>query len=288
MYLQPGAIEQVTVLRETEIGYMVGFDDEDGYEEVFLHKNEVAGEIEEGDTIDVFLYLDHKERIAATMKTPLITTSDWNWVKVVEVIPDLGVFVDIGVSKDILIPADEFPIYTPVWPEEDDELYCTLKLTNRGRLIALPARDSDMQEIIVDATPSMRNKNVNGRVYRSLQVGSFVLTDEHFRAFLHHTERKEQVRIGERVTGRIIDVKDDGTINISLLPRKEEGMEDDASQVYEYMESRGGAMPFWDKSHPEDIMERFNMSKAAFKRALGKLMKEGKVYQEEGWTYFKK
>ncbi len=68
----------------------------------------------------------------------------------------------------------------PVWPEVGDELYCTLKLTNRDRLIALPARDSDMQEIVVDATPSMRNKNVNGRVYRSLQVGSFVLTDEHF------------------------------------------------------------------------------------------------------------
>jgi hypothetical protein len=47
-------------------------------------------------------------------------------------------------------------------------------------------------------------------------------------------------------------------------------------------------MPFWDKSSPEDIKERFNMSKAAFKRALGKLMKEEKIYQEEGWTYFKK
>lgn len=284
MYLQIGSIEQVTVLRETEIGYMVGNEEE----EIFLHKNEVAGEIEEGDTIDVFLYLDHQNRISATMKEPIITTYDWNWVKVVEVIPSLGVFVDIGMSKDILIPADEFPIYMPVWPEVGDELYCTLKLTNRDRLIALPARDSDMQEIIVDATPSMRNKNVNGRVYRSLQVGSFVLTDEHFRAFLHHTERKEQVRIGQRVTGRIIDVKDDGTINISLLPRKEEGMEDDAAVIYAYMEERGGAMPFWDKSHPEDIKERFNMSKAAFKRALGKLMKEEKVYQEEGWTYFKK
>lgn len=83
-------------------------------------------------------------------------------------------------------------------------------------------------------------------------------------------------------------MKDDGTINISLLPRKEEGMEDDAAVIYAYMEERGGAMPFWDKSHPEDIKERFNMSKAAFKRALGKLMKEEKVYQEEGWTYFKK
>ena len=112
MYLQIGSIEQVTVLRETEIGYMVGNENE----EIFLHKNEVAGEIEEGDTIDVFLYLDHQNRISATMKEPIITTYDWNWVKVVEVIPSLGVFVDIGVSKDILIPADEFPIYMPVWP----------------------------------------------------------------------------------------------------------------------------------------------------------------------------
>ena len=64
-------------------------------------------------------------------------------------------------------------------------------------------------------------------------------------------------------------------------------MEDDAAVIYAYMEERGGAMPFWDKSYPEDIKERFNMSKAAFKRALGKLMKEEKVYQEEGWTYFR-
>ena len=65
-------------------------------------------------------------------------------------------------------------------------------------------------------------------------------------------------------------------------------MDEDAQVLYDYMESRGGVMPFWDKSYPEDIRERFNMSKAAFKRALGKLMKEGKVYQEEGWTYFKR
>ena len=65
-------------------------------------------------------------------------------------------------------------------------------------------------------------------------------------------------------------------------------MEDDAAVIYAYMEERGGQCRFGIKSYPEDIKERFNMSKAAFKRALGKLMKEEKVYQEEGWTYFKK
>lgn len=75
---------------------------------------------------------------------------------------------------------------------------------------------------------------------------------------LSYTIQKEKNKSASgSVTGRIIDVKDDGTINISLLPRKEEGMEDDAAVIYAYMEERGGAMPFWDKSHPEDIKERF-------------------------------
>ncbi|MFX3624098.1 MAG: S1 RNA-binding domain-containing protein [Ectobacillus sp.] len=284
MLLQPGSIVNVAVLRQTEIGYMVGNETE----EVFLHKNEVAGEIEEGDTIDVFVYYDHQGRMTSTMKTPLLTTSDFNWVKVVKVTPRLGVFVDIGVSKDILVPEDELPGYRGVWPEEGDELYCTLKATRRGNLIAILATPEEIEEMAVEATESMFNKNVSGRIYKTMREGSAILTDEHFIGFIHHSQRREEPRMGQRVSGRIIDVKEDGTINISLLPRKQEGMEEDAQRIYEYMEGRGGAMPFGDKSYAEDIQERFGMSKAAFKRALGKLMKEGKIYQEDGWTYFKK
>jgi predicted RNA-binding protein (virulence factor B family) len=58
--------------------------------------------------------------------------------------------------------------------------------------------------------------------------------------------------------------------------------------IYDYLVSRNGAMPFNDKSMPEDIQERFQLSKGAFKRALGKLLKEGKIYQEGVWTYLKK
>jgi predicted RNA-binding protein (virulence factor B family) len=284
MTLQAGSIETVTVLRETEIGYMVGHDTD----EVFLHKNEVAGEIAQGDTIDVFIYYDHQGRLTSTMKTPLVTIDDYNWAKVVKVMPRLGVFVDIGVSKDILVPEDELPGYKGVWPKEGDELYCRLKATRRGNLIAILATDEEIEDMMVPATESMHNKNVSGRIYKTMRAGSGVFTDEHFIGFIHHSERKEEPRMGERVSGRIIGIKEDGTINVSLLPRKQEGMEEDAQLIYEYMEGRGGAMPFWDKSFPEDIKERFGMSKAAFKRALGKLMKEGKVYQEDGWTYFKK
>jgi uncharacterized protein len=83
-------------------------------------------------------------------------------------------------------------------------------------------------------------------------------------------------------------VKEDGTVNISLLSRKEDALDLDAERIYQYLLSRNGAMPYSDKSMPEDIQERFNLSKGAFKRALGKLMKEGKAYQEGSWTYVKK
>lgn len=115
-----------------------------------------------------------------------------------------------------------------------------------------------------------------------------MLTDTGVRGFIHRTERKEEPRLGSTVTGRVIAVKEDGTVNVSLLPRKQDALSVDAEEILTYMRTRNGAMPYGDKSDPEDIRERFQMSKAAFKRALGHLMKNDLVYQKEGWTYEKK
>lgn len=115
-----------------------------------------------------------------------------------------------------------------------------------------------------------------------------MISETGIRGFIHSSERKEEPRLGEKLTARVIKVKEDGSVNLSLLPRKQDALSVDAEQILTYMRTRNGAMPFWDKSDPEDIKERFNMSKAAFKRALGHLMKQDKIYQEEGWTYEKK
>ena len=105
---------------------------------------------------------------------------------------------------------------------------------------------------------------------------------------MHESERSVEPRLGELVKGRVIGVKEDGSLNGSLLPRTHERLDEDAEGILTYLESRGGSMPYWDKSDPEDIQKRFGMSKAAFKRALGRLMKEGKVSQADGWTTVKK
>ncbi len=90
--------------------------------------------------------------------------------------------------------------------------------------------------------------------------------------------------MGQDVVVRIIDVKEDGSMNGSLLPRKHERLSDDAQQILSYLQDVGGKMPFGDKSSPEEVQEMFHMSKGAFKRALGTLMKAGKVKQQDGWT----
>ena len=105
--------------------------------------------------------------------------------------------------------------------------------------------------------------------------------------FIHESERREEPRLGEVVEGRVVRVKDNGEFNMSLIPQKEFAIVEDSDIILEYLMGRRGAMPFYDKSEPDDIRRVFKMSKASFKRALGRLMKAGKVYQEDGWTYLK-
>lgn len=282
--LRPGTVVTLNVEREAPFGYFLT----NGEEDVLLHQSEISEGFDPEQELNVFLFQDHQGRLAATMTLPKIQVGTYDWASVVQVKRELGVFVDIGLNKDILVSKDDLPAIYEIWPEVGDELFLTLKTDKKDRLFGKLATEETIREVARPADRKAFNRNIVGHVYRLLKVGSFLLSVEGYIGFIHESQRKREPRLGERVEGRIIDVKEDGSVNVSLLPRKQESLKDDADILYEYMESRGGAMPFWDKSLPEDIQERFNMSKGAFKRALGTLMKEGKVYQEEGWTYFKK
>ena len=279
-----GEMITLTVKREVPFGYFLT----DGTEEVLLHKNETERPLVTDEEVTVFLYHDHQGRLCATTKTPKITNDTYDWVEVAGVLPKLGVFVNIGISKDVLVSVDDLPPLLSLWPKRGDQLYCSLKTDKRGRLLAQLATDDVMKQIAVKAPESAFNQNIRGRVYRLIKVGAFIISDVGYIGFIHESQRRKEPRLGEVVEGRVIGVKEDGTVNVSLLPRKHESLDEDADMIYRYLESRGGAMPYHDKSDPEDIQARFQMSKAAFKRALGRLMKAKKVYQENGWTYLVK
>ncbi|MDQ6596512.1 hypothetical protein E2K98_26425 [Bacillus salipaludis] len=279
-----GQTTSLEVARKAPFGYFLT----DGNEDVLLHINETEREYEEGERLEVFLFHDSQGRMIASTKIPEISVGRYGWVKVTDVNPKIGVFLDIGMQKDLLLGADDLPAHKSVWPEPGDMVYITLRVNRNYLLYAKLASDQIIQSISVKATRQAFNKNVQGHIYRTAKVGSWVYTIEGFKGFIHESQRQQEPRLGQKIEGRIIDVKEDGTVNISLLARKEESLDQDGEIIYEYLMSRNGAMPYGDKSMPEDIKERFGLSKGSFKRALGKLMKEGKVYQENGWTYVKK
>src|SRR5699024_4746145 len=244
-----------------------------------------VNELDIGDIVKVFLYNDRNHNIVGTTNIPSIQIDTYDWAEVVEVIPQLGVFVHIGIEKDILVSIDDLPVFKEVWPKVGDKLYVTLGKDQENRLLAIPAQEGIFMNIREIATEDLLHTTVTGHVYHTSREGTAIFSMENYRGFIHHTEREQEPRLGELVTGRVIDVKDDGTINVSLLPLKHERITDDADVILTALENNGGILPYSDKSKPADIRKMFGFSKSAFKRALGRLMKERKVEQRDGKTY---
>ena len=263
-HLPIGTIQTATVLRKIETGYVL----QKETDEVLLHHNEAEHELEVDDNVEVFLYNDKINQIVATTVLPTILMDTYDWAEVIEVIPNLGVFVHIGIAKDILVSIDDLPLFEDVWPQIGDKLYVTLGKDQEERLLALPATEGVFDRIRELAPDELFNKAISGYVYRTSREGAAFFSEDGYRGFIHHTERNEEPRLGELIKGRVIAVKDDGTVNASLKPLKQDRMADDADTILAYLESHDGVIPFGNKSDPEDIQATFNMSKSAFKLSL--------------------
>ena len=158
-------------------------------------------------------------------------------------------------------------------------------------MIAKLAGEKQLEKLTVPAPAAWRNTWMEARVYKPLKQATFLLIpggELGFGVFamLHEAERTRLLRLGEAVQVRVTYVREDGRVNVSMRQPKEIGREEDADMLLKFMQERpNGAMPYSDQTPADIILKRFNISKAAFKRAIGKLMKEGLVYQEGSWTY---
>lgn len=278
--LQSGQVVELTVLEKQGSRWILT----NGVEEIPLNSSEVSAPLTVGDRIPVFLFADRRGNLQATTVIPSIVQGDYDWARVLKVTKE-GAYVDIGSTKEALVKAEDLPVIRRLWPKEGDYLYITLYTDRHGNLFGRLITEEKVNTLYKEAEPNLFNKNIQARPYRLLPVGSFLLGKEiPYRIFVHHSEMEAEPRLGQDVEVRIIAVKEDGTLNGSFLPRKHERLEKDAEKIYEYLQNVGGKMPFSDKSTPEEIQEMFDMSKGAFKRALGSLMKAGKIKQQDDWT----
>ena len=278
-----GEIHALHIKEKAEKGFLLT----KGNDVVLLPYVLTDKELTVGEVVNVFMYIDKSGRTIASTTLPHVVIGSFGWANVVKVLPNVGVFVNIGTTTDVLVSLDELPPLTEVWPDVDDTLFVTLKLDKKNRLLAVPATEKELENEY-NFTPDLDlNDQVKGRIVRVSREGAVMITDNKERGFIHHTERDIEPRLGQAVTGRVIEVKEDGTLNVSLLPLKHERISDDAKQILTYLKEADGEIPFGDKSDPEVIRANFQMSKSAFKRALGHLMKEKYIEQRDGKTFLR-
>ena len=264
-----GEKQVLTVVKKVDFGVYLGSDEE----RVLLPKKQVPEEIEVGDPVEVFLYKDSSDRMIATTKEPKLTLGNLAVLEVVDV-GRIGAFLDWGLEKDLLLPFKEQT--TKV--EKGDRCLVSLYIDKSGRLCAT----MKVYPFLRTDSPYKKDDTVRGTVYEiSRDFGVFVAVDDRFSALIPRREVYGRMYIGQQIEARVAAVKADGKLDLSVRGRIPEQMDADAQKIMDRIEKSGGGLPFTDKADPERIRDEFWMSKAAFKRAVGRLLKQGKVRIDE-------
>ena len=264
-----GEKQVLTVVKKVDFGVYLGSDEE----RVLLPKKQVPEGIEAGDPIEVFLYKDSSDRMIATTKEPKITLGQLAVLEVVDV-GRIGAFLDWGLEKDLLLPFKEQTSKV----EKGDRCLVSLYIDKSGRLCAT----MKVYPLLRTDSSYKKDDTVNGTVYEiSRDFGVFVAVDNKFSALIPKREVYGRMYIGQQIEARVAAVKAGGKLDLSVRSRIPEQMDADAQKIMERLEKSGGVLPFTDKADPERIRDEFGMSKAAFKRAVGRLMKQGKIRIDE-------
>lgn len=253
-------------------------------EKVKLNQSEVNEDdnLEVGEEYSFFIYPNRSGELFATQNMPDITTSKYDYVKVLKTDRD-GAKVDAGLPREVLIPWEDLPKIKSLWPQNGDYVLATLRIDSEKQMFARLATETIVSQMYTPVNnEEMQNKMIEARPYRVLKVGSFLLSKDGYKIFVHESERKSEPRLGELVEIRVIGHNEKGELNGSFLPFAHERLDEDGQVVFDLLVEYDGELPFWDKSSPEAIKEVFNMSKGAFKRAIGHLYKRKIIDIETG------
>ena len=240
--------------------------------EILLPKRYIPKQeaLEVGDWLNVFVYLDSEDRVIATTQKPKVQVGGFASLKVVE-INSVGLFLDWGLSKDLLLPHSEEKRPLQV----GDYVLVHVYLDPRSRRITATAR----LDRFLDNSPATYQvgEQVELLIAERTDLGFKAIINERHWGLLHKNELFRFVRSGMRETGYIREVRDDGKINLSLQPVGAEQRDVLAERIVEALQAAGGFLPLSDKSPAELISQQFSVSKGNFKKAIGGLYKRGVI-----------
>ncbi len=270
--MKAGQNHTLTVARISDYGLYLT--DAEG-EEVLLPNRYVSLSDKVGDTVEVFVYHDSEDRLVATRETPYVRAGEAAFLKVVD--KNLhGAFLDWGLSgKDLFLPnrnqqggimaGHSYVIYMYV-----DNV--------TGRCVATNKLKSFINNEILSVNP---REEVDLLVASTAEIGYRVVINNRHWGMLYHNQLFRPVAIGDRLRGYVAKITEDNRIDVSLQQPGFAGVRDGADKLLAMLQEAGGRLPLNDDSTPEEIQRRTQLSKKAFKRSLGVLLKRGEVTADE-------
>ena len=276
--IQLGKKQKLQVLKKVDFGVYLGEPMQaDVKEKVLLPIKQVPEQTKEGDILEVFIYKDSMDRMIATVREPDLQVVETAVLKVVQT-SRIGAFLDWGLEKDLLLPFREQTMRV----KEGQECLVALYIDKSERLCAT----MKVYPYLSLRTPYGMNDEVQGRVYEiSERFGVFVAVDDHYCAMVPKREAQGKFRIGEVRKFRVTEVKEDGKMNLSAHQKAYLQIGEDAKLVRKVIDEFAGVLPFDDKVSPQVIEREFGLSKNAFKRAVGHMLKNGEIEIRDGRIY---
>lgn len=262
---QIGKRNQLVVLKEAPPGFYL---DAGEHGELLLPGALVPDGAKVGDVLDVFVYRDSEDRLVATTETPHAMVGEFAYLRVVSINPRVGVFLDWGLAKDLLLPIREqkerlaqgdWVVVYVYLDAKTDRIVASTRINRHLNLVPPPyAEGQPVKLLITGPTP----------------LGYNAIIENAHRGLLYHNDLSAPLATGERIDGFVREVRADGKIDLSLDRAGYQRVAPLTGEILAALKAAGGRLPFHDDSTPEEIRAAFGMSKKAFKQAIGALFKQ--------------
>lgn len=275
--LELGRRQELVIHRLTEIGAYVGEADSPETA-VLLPGKQVPAGARIGDRVDVLIYKDSEDRMIATVHESKLVIGQVGFLEVVQV-SGIGAFLDWGLERDLFLPFKE----QTKKPQAGDTVLVTMYVDKSERLCATMR----IYDHLSAEPPYQKGDTVKGIVYEIKPLGAFVAVDDRYFGLIPSSEVYQDFQLGERISAQVMKRRQDGKLDLRVRRKAYKQMDTDAELLWKRLEEAGGYLPFHDKSDPEEIRKAFGLSKAAFKRAEGHLLKAGRISLSPDGIYAK-
>ena len=278
--IRVGEQQTLTVLRETEFGIYLGPEFSD--ESVLLPKKQVPQGTKPGGKLSVFIYRDSEDRLIATTRTPMVRVHQFAYLTVRSV-ARAGAFLDWGLEKDLFLPYKEQERAL----KAGERVLVYVYLDKSGRLSST-MRVYDWLSHVTGGEFE-KDGEIEGIVYRvQPEIGAFTAVieesdrekqcfDRLYYGLIPKQDLFENYQAGDRIHGHVVHIRPDGKLDLAVRLKAHQQLVQDGETILQKMEEFGGSLPFGEKASPEIIRRELHMSKSGFKRALGHLLKEGRI-----------